>query len=104
MTLIDSILGQIHHLANAVPDLGTYDIPNPVSKTPPGGLDKKILDLLGYLLWGATAACVVGVIFVGARMALAHRGGNDANVGQLGWVLLGCILVGTASGIVNALI
>jgi hypothetical protein len=34
-------------------------------------------------------------------MAIAFRGGGDANVVQLAWVLFACILVGGATGIAN---
>ena len=82
---------------------GIGDIPKP-NGNPPKELQTQILNLLGWVLWLATAACVVGVLVTGARMAIAYRGGGDANVAQLGWVLLGCVLIGTATSIVNALL
>lgn len=74
-----------------------------VQQTPPGS--DKILQVLGWLAWVATAAGVIGLIIVGVRMGLKnHRGeGSDAAAG-LGWVIAGLIIVASAGPIVNALI
>ena len=49
--------------------------------------------------------CVVGVLLVAARMALAHRRGEGGQyAGELGLVLAGAVLVGSASGLIAALV
>ncbi|GAA0710896.1 hypothetical protein Drose_24895 [Dactylosporangium roseum] len=102
MYLIDAIHHQVQSIADATPDFGwAAPSPNKNAKVP---FEGKIQQLMGWVYWIATAACVVGVIITGAKMAISWRGGNDANVAQLGWVLFGCILVGGAVNIVNAML
>jgi hypothetical protein len=53
----------------------------------------------------ALGVCVLGVIIAGASMAISHRrgeGGEQAS--RLGWVLAGSIVIGSASGLVAALV
>lgn len=100
MTLIELIVSQADTLHSLVSDVLAVD--QPTVKNPP--FIGKFNKLLGWFMWGATTACMVGVIITGARMAIAYRGGNDANVSQLGYILFGCILVGTAAQIVNAFV
>ena len=95
--LTQSVIEHIDSLVRLAPIAAP---PAPVE--PPFGA--KLNVLLGWLLWIAILGCTAGVIITGAKMAFAWRSGGDANVGQLGWVMVGCILVGTASGIANALV
>jgi hypothetical protein len=49
--------------------------------------------------------CVLGVIVAGALMAVHSRRGEGAETAtRLGWVLAGAIVVGSASGLVGALV
>lgn len=49
--------------------------------------------------------CVLGVVIAGGSMAVAHRhGGGGESASRLGWVAAGCVVVGSASGIVNQLV
>jgi hypothetical protein len=91
MTLIHTVASHFGDILADPPKFGTEE--------PPFGAQLK--QLAGWLLWIATLACVAGVIITGARMAIAFRGGGDANVVQLAWVLFACILVGGATGIAN---
>jgi hypothetical protein len=79
----------------AVPD------PEPV---PPPGIAEKVNTILGFILYLVIAACVVGVMIVGAKLALAHRRGelHDHLAGLMA-VGAGCVLAGGASGLVNFL-
>jgi hypothetical protein len=70
--------------------------------TPP--FSKKLEELLGWLEWLVLFACVAGFMVTGGRMALAWRSGGEANLAQLGWVMVGCVLVGGATGIVKQLV
>jgi hypothetical protein len=94
MTLIHAVAS---HLGDILADPPT--IPKGDDAGPPFG--PQLQKVAGWLLWSATLACVVGVIITGARMAIAFRGGGDANIAQLGWVLFACILVGGASTLAN---
>lgn len=80
----------------AVPDPGN-------GRQPPGG--EKILTILQWSAWLALAICVVGVIVAGGTMAVQHRhGGGGEHAAKLGWVFGGCIVVGSASALVSALV
>jgi hypothetical protein len=71
---------------------------------PPGEVGEKVLLLLKWVAGLATAACVGGLLYAGGKMAIAHRRGDETNIAQLGWVLFACLLIGSASAIVAALL
>jgi len=79
-------------------------VPNPGSGIKPpgaGGVDK----ILGWAAWVAFAICVLGVIIAGATMAIQHRRGEGGeSMARLGWVFGGCIVIGSASALVGALV
>ena len=78
------------------------DIPTPTSVQPPG--TQGLMTILGWLSWGVTFLCVVGVFVVAGSMAFAHRRGEGSEaVGKLGWVLGACILGASATSLVNVL-
>ncbi|WP_433121933.1 hypothetical protein [Micromonospora sp. CA-246542] len=97
MTLIDH-LEHLQALTAAAP------VPDPGSGEAPPGVGDKVLTLLKWVANLAIAACVAGVLFTAGKMALAHRRGDDTNVSALGWVFAACILIGSASAVVSALI
>ena len=78
------------------------DIPVTPTKPPENG---KSGTLLGWAAWIAFACCVVGVIICGAKLAISHHrgGGGSEHGGAVLGTLAGCVLVGSASGIVGAL-
>ncbi len=77
-----------------VPSVGT-------GTTPPFGPD--LLTILQWIAWVATSACVLGVLMVAATMAIRHqRGEGGQHIAGLGWVLAGCILIGTATALVGS--
>lgn len=96
---LDVLAAQAGHVAQIL-----ADVPNPGSGTAPPGVGEKVLILLRWLAWGATVACVGGILVTAIMMAMAHRQGRDTNVSQLGWVLGACMLIGSASGLVGALL
>lgn len=58
--------------------------------------------LLSWVAWFALGICVIGVIVSGGAMALASRRGEGGeHATRLGWVLAGCIVIGSASAIVG---
>jgi len=79
-------------------------VPNPGSGSPPPGSDGfvKILRWAAYLALGV---CVLGVIIAGGAMAVSSRRGEGGeHMSRLGWVMAGAIVIGSASGLVGALI
>lgn len=79
-------------------------VPNPgQGQAPPGS--GGVTKILSWAAWIAVAVCVVGVLVAGSKMALEHRrGGGGESVASLGWVLGGCIVIGSASALVGALV
>ncbi|MGY1638775.1 hypothetical protein ACI78V_19175 [Geodermatophilus sp. SYSU D00742] len=70
---------------------------------PPGS--EGIVTIVQWVAWTVLAVCVVGVLLVGARMALAHRRGEGAeHAVSLAYVLGGAVLAGSASALVAALV
>ncbi|MFB8772371.1 hypothetical protein [Streptomyces broussonetiae] len=81
---------------SGVPDVGG-------GEAPPGA--EGLLTVLKWVAWSVTALCVAGIFGVAARMAVDHsRGGGREHARGLGLVLGACLLVGSASGIVGALV
>ncbi len=80
----------------AVPDPGA-------GVAPPGS--QNFLEILNWVAWAAFVVCVAGVLFAGIGMAVARqRGEGGERVAQLGWALGACVVVGSASGFVAALV
>ena len=83
-------------MATAIPDPGT-------GTAPPGS--EKLLLLLRWAAWIALGLCVLGVMLIGAMMALAYRRGEAGEAAsKLGWVFAGAIVIGSASGFVALLV
>lgn len=79
-------------------------IPDPGAGTAPPG-SEGFLSILSWVAWIAFGICVLGVIVAGAAMALGNRRGEGGEHAQrLGWVLAGAIVIGSASGLVGALV
>jgi hypothetical protein len=70
---------------------------------PPGA--EGIATIVQWVAWTVLAVCVVGVLLVAGRMAVAHRRGEGGQyAAELGLVLGGAVLVGSASGLIAALV
>ncbi|MBA3807751.1 MAG: hypothetical protein H0X28_05070 [Solirubrobacterales bacterium] len=79
-------------------------VPNPgQGEAPPGSTG--FLTILKWAAWIALGVCVLGVILAGAMMAVqARRGEGGEHASRLGWVLGGCIIIGSASALVGAVV
>jgi peptidoglycan/LPS O-acetylase OafA/YrhL len=90
-------------LAGATPAPGN-GVPNPgTGQAPPGS--EGFLTIIRWGAWLAFGICVLGVILAGAMMAIASRRGEGQEHGaRLMWVLAGAIVIGSASGLVGALV
>ncbi|MGI5347350.1 hypothetical protein ACQEU8_04055 [Streptomyces sp. CA-250714] len=101
VSVVSAASQDLAHLAadpapSGVPDVGG-------GSAPPGS--EGLVTVLKWVAWTVTALCVAGIFGVAARMAVDHsRGGSREHVKGLGLVLGACVLVGSASGVVGALV
>ncbi len=102
ITDVSPPLAHLAHLAAASPQpSGVPDVGG--GEAPPGAED--LMKVLRWVAWIVTALCVAGIFGVAARMAVDHsRGGGREHARGLGFVLGACLLIGSASGIVGALV
>ncbi|MFV0459909.1 MAG: hypothetical protein ACK5MT_14185 [Actinomycetales bacterium] len=91
-------------LATALaPTLASASLPAPQPTRPDwaGGFQT----LINWGAWFALGVCVIGVIVTGGVMAIASRRGEGGeHATRLAWVLMGCIVIGSASGIVSGIL
>jgi hypothetical protein len=96
------LLTHLAQVAQVLPELS--NVPNPNPTAPPGG--DKLQTLLNWGAWIAALVCLGGVLVAAGVMAWSHSRGMGGNEGttRLGWAMVGCIIVGSASAIVGALV
>jgi hypothetical protein len=76
-----------------------------VGVEPPADAANGIKMVIGWVTWIAFFLCVLGVIVAGAMMAIGQRRGEGGeHAARLGWVLAACIVIGSATGLVGALL
>ena len=88
---------------NSLSTLAASVIPNPTPVVPAeaGGL----LPVLNWASGIGLVLGVLGVIIVGVGMVIQlQRGEGGQALAKLGWVLMGCIIISGASGIVRAFV
>ncbi|SKB71077.1 hypothetical protein SAMN05660916_02233 [Arthrobacter sp. 31Cvi3.1E] len=88
---------------NSITAITTSVIPNPTPVVPAeaGGL----LTVLNWASGIGLVLGVLGVIIVGITMVIQlQRGEGGQSLARLGWVLLGCIIITGAAGIVRAFV
>lgn len=95
-----SVLAAIPDLIAALP----ADVPNPGRGAAPPG-SAGLIKILQWVFYIASAMCVLGVLIAGGMMAVSvQRGSGGEHVTRLGWALGGCIVIGSASALVGALL
>ncbi|WP_432246245.1 hypothetical protein ACRB8A_20235 (plasmid) [Arthrobacter sp. G.S.26] len=78
-------------------------IPNPTPVVPPEA--RGLLTVLNWASGIGLVLGVLGIIIVGIGMVIQLQRGEGAQaIGKLGWVLLGCIIITGAAGIVRAFV
>ena len=88
---------------NFISSLAASVIPNPKPVVPPEA--KGLLTVLNWASGIGLVLGVLGVIIVGITMVIQlQRGEGGQSIAKLGWVLLGCIIITGASGIVTAFV
>lgn len=72
--------------------------------TPPPGAEKLIL-VIGWVTWIATAVCGLAFVAIGTSLALSVRRGQAGDhLARLVAAAVGVVIVGVSSQIVNALL
>lgn len=93
-TMTSATVDTVSGVLAAAPDPGS-------GEAPPGS--EKIITILRWAKWIFTALAVLGGIFIAGQMVLAHRRGDDAQVGKLGIFLGACVFAGVVPNLVDAL-
>jgi len=90
-----------HLISEAANVLPLVDDPG-VGQAPPGS--DQFNKVIGWVTWIAFSICLLGVVIAGAMMAIGQRRGEGGeHAARLGWVLAACIVIGSASMLVNGL-
>ncbi|ADB35982.1 Conjugal transfer protein TrbC [Kribbella flavida DSM 17836] len=77
----------------------------PLGDALPNEVQNKVETVVGWVTTISISICILGVIVAGAMMAIGQRRGEGGeHAARLGWVLAGCIVIGTASALVNAIV
>jgi hypothetical protein len=92
MTLLDTL--QLHLIRF---------VPTP-SPSLPSGTDADAQTIVNWTAGGAAVACLIGLMIVGAKMAIAQRHNEEFNAGGLGKVFVGGIIIAAAAPMITALI
>jgi hypothetical protein len=91
----------LHELNGFVIKLAS-DVPNPDAKRPPGA--EGLITILSWAKWVGLGMCVLGLIIVGALMAVQSRTGEGGQLtGKVGNVLGGVVIIGAAGALVGFL-
>lgn len=94
--VVSVVADHIHALAAAVPNPGQ-------GEEPPGA--EQLTTILRWVAWTVFGLCVAGVLLVAGKMAVSHHRGQGGEHAQgLAWVFGACVLAGSASAFVGALI
>jgi hypothetical protein len=83
---------------------GPGDHPTPRNDDLPGDLSTKLGTLMGWSLRIGYVACFFGFVYAAAKMAIAHRRGEEVNFAGLATTAAGCLVMGSAGAIADALI
>lgn len=81
--------------------LPMVEAPTPVA--PPGS--EKFMLIANWVLWGASIGCIIAVVVLGVIMAISNQRGDGGEMGKrFGLTMIGCAIVGAATGIAGALV
>lgn len=85
--------------------IGAATIPNPGPGEPPPGVGEKFESIMGWAKWVCLGIVVLGIMAIGAMMAVgSRRGEGGEKVGALGWALGGAVLIAGAVSLVGFLV
>lgn len=81
------------------------NIPDPGNGSAPPGVGAAFEDIMGWAKWIALGICVLGLIFIGARMAVNSRRGEGGELlGALGMAMGGVCIIAGAVAVVGFLV
>jgi hypothetical protein len=90
-------------IAQATTTTPAAGVPDPTYKQPPGSAG--LLTILSWAGWIVAGICVLGILVCAGKMAFAgRRGEGGEHMQSLGWTMGACVLAGSASAVVTALI
>lgn len=79
-------------------------VPDPDPEAPPG-FEGAAATIIGWMRWGGLILAVIGIIIVAAKIMINIRRGEAAGeLGGLGYIAIGVVLIGAASSLVGFLI
>jgi hypothetical protein len=99
-------LAVLEVLAQGPPPPAPSGVPDPRNGPALPGM-QKVETLAHWVFVLAGVAALVGVLIVGAKMALSssrHHGGDNPNVGALGYAVAGAAIISVASAVVSVLL
>ena len=66
---------------------------------------RPLMKATGFVFYGSSICCVVGIIFEGRRWVVFYWNGEGVpHLDRLGWCIVGCLVIATSSGTVNLLL
>ena len=91
----------VHLISEAASQIPLVQDPG-TGEAPPGA--EQFNKVISWVTWIAFSICLLGVVIAGAMMAVGQRRGEGGeHAARLGWVLAACIVIGSASLLVNGL-
>jgi hypothetical protein len=93
------------HLNLAALQIFAQAVPDPKGGAALPGVE-KLQTLMHWVFIVAGIVSVVGIVSIGAKMAISNRGhgAENPNIGALGIATAGCVVISVASAIVNLLL
>jgi type IV secretory pathway VirB2 component (pilin) len=89
-------------LVHLISEAATLFPTGPGGTEPPGA--DKLNKVIDWVRWIAFSICVLGILIAGAMMAIGQRRGEGGeHAARLGWVLAACIVIASATLLVDAL-
>lgn len=87
------------------PTASLLGIINPGQGVAPPGVSGPVTTVVAWVAWTVFALCVVGILTVGGKLAIAHQQGRGGEHGAgLAYVLGGAVLAASASALIGALV
>ncbi|PVZ93286.1 hypothetical protein DDQ50_16435 [Amnibacterium flavum] len=79
-------------------------VPDPGDGTMPPGFEGFVV-IMGWIKWLALGVAVIGLLILGATMAISSRRGEGMEIGGwLGRILIGVIIIASAATLVGFLV
>ena len=106
----------LDHLLDVLPSIDAWmqqvplqqpkpDLPEPANVDLPSGISSKASMILGWAKIIVYVLASLGFMVAAAGLFFAHQtGASNVNTKALGWVVVGCIVAGGATGLADALI